>query len=275
MTEAARPDVKISLARLAAALLACAAASLGAAAIAPHVGLPVTTEAWAARASFAAAFALVSGEILVVATLASPLRGPVALTPALLLAAGLGALALVGPAPGAWAAAVVAMLLLGAGSTLGAFVGNRIQHAGHLGVVAIVSSIADVTSVFHEAGPTAQILESAPTLAWLAIAAPMLGTTDVTPILGVGDVVLAALYVAAATKHGLSRARTLVALAAGFVSTFAALLLLERALPALPFLGAAIVLAHPQARLPPREERRQAALGILAIAALAGWLLLR
>ena len=96
-----------------------------------------------------------------------------------------------------------------------------------------------------------------------------------TPILGVGDVVLAALYLAAATKHGLSRARTLAALAAGFTATFVALLLLERALPALPFLGLAIVLAHPEARLPPREERRQAAIGILVIVALAAWLWLR
>ena len=151
MTRAAGPNAKVSLARLAAALLACGAASLGAAVIAPHVGLPVTTEAWAARVAFAAAFTFVSAEILFVATVASPLRGPVALGAALLLAGALGALALVGPAPEPRAAALVAMLLLGAGSALGVFVGNRILHVGHLGVVAIVSSIADVTSVFHEA----------------------------------------------------------------------------------------------------------------------------
>jgi len=266
------PHTTKSLARLAAALLGCAGASVGLAAIAPHVGLPVTTQAWAARASFAFAFAFVTSEMLLVAALAAPLHGPRALAFSAGMAAGLGVVAAVQPTAGAWVSALVALLLLGAGSALGAFVGNHVLHVGHLGVVALVSSLADALSVFHESGPTAQILESAPTLALLAIAAPMPGTPDIPPILGVGDVVVAALYVAAATKHGLSRARTVVALGAGLAVTLGSVLLFERALPALPFLGAAVVVAHPAARLPPREERREAAIGIAVVVALAAWL---
>jgi hypothetical protein len=154
-------------------------------------------------------------------------------------------------------------------------VGARVQHAGHLGVVAYVSSIADLTSVFHESGPSAQILESAPTLAVLAVGAPMPGTADVSPILGVGDVVFVGLYLAACRAHGLARSRTLLALAVALGLTFVVLVALARPVPALPMLGLAIVLAHPQTRWPPASERKQALLGMFAVTALAAWAWLR
>jgi hypothetical protein len=45
-----------------------------------------------------------------------------------------------------------------------------------------------------------------------------------------------------------------------------AVLALERALPALPFLGASVLLAHPEARLPPPGERRVAVAGVVVLA---------
>ncbi len=275
MSQAAGPRALGPLPRFAAALLGCAAATALLAVLAPHVPLPVTTEAWAARVSFAIAFAFVTTEVLLVASVAAPLHGPRAIAIAGVMAAGLGAIAATQPPATAWGSALVALLLLGAGSALGAFVGNHVLSAGHLGVVAVLSSIADALSVFHEDGPSAQILQSAPTLALLAIAAPMLGTSDIPPILGVGDVVMAALYLAAGAKHGLPSARTLIALGVGLAVTLGSVVALERPIPALPFLGLAVVIAHPAARLPPPEERRQAAIGIGVAIVLAAWLWLR
>lgn len=237
----------------------------------PHVPWPTTTDALAARVAFVLAFLWVSAETLAAAVLAkdvSPRR--LALT-GLVGLVGLGTLAVWGT-PSPVMIALVASALLAAGASAGAWVGLRIQHAGHLGVVAIVSSLADVASVFHEAGPTAQILESAPTLSLLTLGAPMLGTSDVPPILGVGDVVMAALYGAAAAKHGLPARRTWLALAAGLAVAMLAVLVLELPLPALPFLGAAMLVAHREARLPPPHERRQAAVALVVLVALVLWL---
>jgi hypothetical protein len=70
--------------------------------------------------------------------------------------------------------------------------------------------------------------------------------------------VFAALYVAAARRHGLGTVRMLAALAAGFAGTLGAVVLLARPVPALPFLGLAVVVAMPRARAIPAAERRAA-----------------
>lgn len=256
------------------AIVVSGLATFALALVSPLVPWPIETSALAARAAFVLAFAWVGAETLVLASLArgtSPSR--LAVTLAIALAALL-ALALTTGSIGAAGPALVSAALLAAGASAGALVGGRIQHPGHLGVVAIVSSVADVVSVFHEAGPTAQIAESAPTLSLLALSAPMLGTSDVPPLLGVGDVVMAALYASAAARFALSELRTWTALALGLAAAMLAVLLLELALPALPFLGLAMITAHPEARLPPPHERRQAALGITLVLAVAAWILL-
>jgi hypothetical protein len=242
--------------------------------VAPVVPWPIAPSALAARAAFVLAFSWVAAEALGSAWLArrtSPRRLGVTLALALL---ALLALAVTSGAPSLGATVLVCVALLAAGSSVGALVGGRIQHAGHLGVVAIVSSLADVVSVFHEAGPTAQVAQSAPVLSLLALSAPMIGTADVPPLLGVGDVVMASLYASAAARFALAERRTWVALAIGLAGAMLAVLLLELALPALPFLGLAIIVAHPETRLPPRHERRQAALGVALVVAVAFWFLL-
>lgn len=164
-------------------------------------------------------------------------------------------------------AAVMLALLIG-GAVSGGVVAARMQHPGHLGVVAAVSSIADVWSVTSPAGPSAAALESAPLLSVLALPFPMLGTTEIEPLLGVGDVVFVALYLTASRRFELGVGRTVIALGLALAATALAVVLAERALPALPFLGAAVVIAHREARLPPPGERRAAALGVGALAAL-------
>jgi len=168
---------------------------------------------------------------------------------------------------------VVGLALLAGGSTLGAALGARVAHAGYLLPVAVVSALADAVSVLHPAGPSAAVATDASVAALLALPAPVPDLGWV-PILGVGDVVFTALYVSAARRHGLGVARTLGALALGFAATMIAVVQTERALPALPFLGVALVLVVPEARAIPAVERRTAwsvmiGCGVAALALLA------
>jgi hypothetical protein len=167
----------------------------------------------------------------------------------------------------AGAALVTISLLLG-GTCLGAVVGGRIEHPGHLLVVAIVFTLADSFSVFHEAGPTAAIVASETMLPLVALPWPQLGaeTPTIAPLLGVGDVVAAALFAAVARRHGLSLGRTAVALFVGLELAMALVVTMARPIPALPTMALAILVAHPEARRLRPADRRQALLGLAVLA---------
>lgn len=206
-------------------------------------------------------------------------EGRGALGVVVVIAVVIGALAIAGvpaePRAVVIAASALVLALLTIGGTLaGAGIGWRIAHPGHLVVVAIASSLADLWSVLTPGAPSATVVEDAPTLTAIAIGFPMLGTLAIEPLLGVGDVVFVALYLAAARKHGLGVGRTCVALALAFVATGVTVIVLQRALPALPFLGAAVLIAHPAARLPPAHERRSAVIGVGVLVLLGAVLVL-
>lgn len=154
-------------------------------------------------------------------------------------------------------AALVAASLLFGGSLLGAVVGREVEHAGYLIYVAIVSAAVDVASVLHPSGPSAVIAASPKALSLIAVPFPILGTDRIGPLLGVGDVVFTSLYLAACRRHGLSTSRTVFALLLGFAATALTVVFFARPIPALPLLGAAVVVVHPAAARPPKAERRR------------------
>ncbi len=176
------------------------------------------------------------------------------------------------PRPLGPVAVTVALLL--AGGAVGGSVGGRIEHPGHLLVVAVVSLLVDTFSVYHPAGPTAAVVARPEALAVLALSWPMLGTSEIVPILGVGDVVFAALYLSASRRHGLGRGRTALALAAGLVVTLIAVVLTSVPIPALVGMGLAVLAVHPEARRLPAKDRRKGRiiLAVLAALWLAVWL---
>lgn len=250
--------------RWAGAIAVAIAAMLGAAAIAPQVAIsPVL--------AFAIGFGAIAGSVLAVSALCPRPRKR-----ALLVVAGCGALLLgllfigrLHPPPTWLAAALVTAALLGGATVLGALVGGGVEHPGHLLMVVGVSSVADAGSVLSPEGPSAMIAQSEVALSVLALPWPMLGTDAIEPMLGGGDVVFAALYLAASRTHGLSQRRTLVALGLGFAATLAFVVGLEQAVPALPFLGLAMLVAHPEARVLPTKDRKRAAAiaGLVLVAA--------
>jgi hypothetical protein len=169
-------------------------------------------------------------------------------------------------------AALVTFSLLVLGATIGGAVGARIEHPGHLLVVAVVSFLVDTFSVFHRRGPTATLIAARPqVLNLLALPWPLLGTEEIAPLLGLGDVIFIALYFSAARRHGLSRPRTALALLLALLLSMASVMLWQRPIPALAPMGISILLAHPPARKLPLAERQR---GYPLLAALTlGWLL--
>ena len=185
---------------------------------------------------------------------------------ALLLASVLGV--------SAWSSLLVLLALLTLGPLIGAGVGSRIEHPGHLLFVAIVSAFADVFSVVHPEGPSALLAKSKPALSLLAVPWPMLGTERIEAVLGVGDVVFAGLYLSASRAHRLSMSRTLVALLAAFALAMLVVIATELPVPVLPFMGLMVVAVHRQARTPPAKDRKPALALLLALCAVFTALLL-
>jgi len=258
-----------SAAALASALLAALAAQLAFHAAGPSLAPPPP---WGGVATYLAVVASVLGTGAVAPCLRLPLLGGALLLPAAVLT-GLGVMRVGASAP--LPAGAVLLCLLGAGTLAGAGVGGRVERAGHLGVVAYVSALADLFSVFTPGAPSDEVLRSEVLLSVVALPWPRLGEGVYLPILGVGDVVMTALYLAAARHLELGRGRMLFALAAGYLGCLAVLLARGTALPVLPFLGVAVVLGVPGARALPREERRPALLGAVVLTVLFAALALR
>jgi hypothetical protein len=246
--------------------IAMSIAILGvASAIAPALPVDPRRSIGEALAAYAIAFGAIGAITIAVAACAPSLgaRGLWVLAP---IAGALVGVAAAGEQRGAPTGALAVVALLGAGGTLaGAAIGARIQHPGHLSIVAIASSIADLWSVLSPGAPSATVAASAPLLSVLALSFPMPGTDAIEPLLGIGDVVFVALYLAAARAHRLGIARTIVAMASGLAVTAMVVTTLRIAIPALPFLGAAMLIAHPAARLPPPHERTTAAIALGAL----------
>lgn len=157
--------------------------------------------------------------------------------------------------PAVWAAPAVTACLLWVTTGVGHLLGPRIEHAGHMLFVAWISTVADIFSVFHHSGVTHAVAESAVALSVVALPFPMLGTGDVVPFLGGGDVVFMALYLSVSRRHGLSAWRTWTGLGIGLLLTLAALVVFERVVPALPFLGFGVLCLQPAMRRPPAPQR--------------------
>ncbi len=225
--------------------------------------------AMSARVAYGIAFVVVASELLAAARLVP--RAPGWVT-ALLVAASAGALwAVRGAAPSLAPASVVTVALLTGGSALGGAVGQRIDKPGHLLAVFAISALADFWSVYDPAGPSARLARQAATqpdtLVLFALPWPILGSGRIEAIIGAGDLLFAALYSAALRRHGVHGNRATLAMAGGLMVGLALLFWLERALPLLPFLGAAVVVAEPRARSLPVADRRSVAtvVGVLTV----------
>ena len=109
--------------------------------------------------------------------------------------------------------------------------------------------------MFHPSGPTHQLAESERALSLSAFAFPVPGTHELAPALGVGDLIFVALVLGVASRHGLSRPRIAALALVGALVAGVVALLAQAPIPALPAIGAAILLGVPGARAIPPKDR--------------------
>lgn len=164
--------------------------------------------------------------------------------------------------------------LLALGALAGGYIGGLLRHPGMLLVVAYVASVGDCFSVYHPHGLTHAILQDARALSLLALSFPALGSAQTIPLVGVGDVVFACVYMVGTRATGLSPRRTFWALLAAMTGVVLVVELAQAALPALPFMSSAVVLAHPEARRLPAGDARRIAANLAFVTALLGVLFL-
>jgi hypothetical protein len=169
---------------------------------------------------------------------------------------------------------LVTALVLITGGLVGGYVGGLLEHPGMLMVVAYVAALGDCFSVMHPNGLTAKVLAAPRLLSVLALSSPVLGTAEVVPMVGIGDVALLAIFVVGARATGLSVRRTLIALACALATVAACVELGRVALPAVPFMSAAVVLAHREVRTLPPALARRIAINLLVVTLALGALLL-
>lgn len=168
----------------------------------------------------------------------------------------------------------VTLLVLSTGALAGGYIGSLLEYPGMLMVVAYVAAFADCFSFFHPNGLTANVLTNPRALALLTVPFPVLGTQDVAALVGIGDVTFVALFVAGARATGLDARRTMVALLGAMLLTATLVELGGAPLPALPFLGGAVVLVHPESRRLPAEQTRRIAANLAVVTLVLGGLLL-
>lgn len=127
------------------------------------------------------------------------------------------------------------------GAALGLWVAANLERASWVVLVAVVSAVVDVVSVYG--GPTKALLEESPrVVGYFTVALTWLGHDPAQgyTALGISDVVFFSLYLGAARRFGLRAPASAVAMTASFVVTIIAALSWQ-ALPALPLLSLAFL----------------------------------
>ncbi len=165
--------------------------------------------------------------------------------------------------------------LLCGGLTIGQFVGGRISERQHLWPLVLVMVTFDVWSVYSMSGVTQNLViapEAEVTRSLLVLAVPVLGG-EVEPILGVGDVVVVGLLMEAAYRLELARERVVKGLASGFGVCLLTLIIVQRPVPALPFIAIAAVGALGAQVVPTRRDLGAAIVFCVLTLGALSWLL--
>jgi hypothetical protein len=126
-------------------------------------------------------------------------------------------------------------------AALGLWVAENLENASWVVLVAVVSAVVDIASVYG--GPTKALLEEGPrVVGYFTVALTWFGypPAEGYTALGISDMVFFSLYLGAARRFGLRAGCSAVAMVTSFVVTIVLALWWE-ALPALPLLSVAFL----------------------------------
>jgi len=131
-------------------------------------------------------------------------------------------------------------------ASVGLWLAAQIDSLAIFVVVAVLAALVDTFSVLTAAGPTNTLLNKAPqVVGYFTVAMTWFGYSyrDAYSAIGTSDLLFFSLYLGAALQFRLRVRLTVVAMTASFLLTVV-LALWSRALPALPLLSAAFLLAN-------------------------------
>lgn len=152
------------------------------------------------------------------------------------------------------------VLLLVVAAALGDLLSRQVEKASHLWAIVILSAVMDLWSV--TAGVTAQIVASPSACYYFLLNWPLAGQGGVTyPLIGATDFLFVALFLFLVHKFQLVPARNVIGLAVAMALAVLSAVILGRGVPALPYLGAAMLIINFRAVLPERRELLQIAVG--------------
>jgi hypothetical protein len=217
--------------------------------------------------SFAGATGVALGGLAIAATVQLSRRLTLAIA-ALAVATLVGVAA--GHASNRLAVVAVDTALVSAAWAVGASLGRRVQHVGHLLPACVVAASADVVSLVSPEGPSHAIANSERALSVLAIWFPVPASTALAPALGVGDLLFIALVLGVALAHGLPYARTVLCCAVGTALAGLAAAIFGVAVPALLPIAGAVIIGLPPARSLRVVDRKAARWSMLIAVAVAG-----
>jgi hypothetical protein len=251
-----RPDVRATLTAAGGALLPLAALTFAA----PWIRL-------GEMASSLLAFTCATAAVVTAGSLAPRelLARPRVTVAAVFVGVALSLLSTRLPAP--VGGLVGALGLMTAACALGVQVGSRVESAGHILPVALLSAGVDLWSVTAAAGPTHVIVQTPALLKLLTVRAAIPPSREPVPQIGFGDEVFTALYVTIGARFGLRAWKTVTALSVGILGAGVLAGVLQAPVPALPMLGLTMVAVHAEARRVPERDRRAAWFAGLVLAA--------
>lgn len=173
------------------------------------------------------------------------------------------------PAPGGGAVVAADTALVAVAWALGASLGRRVQHVGHLLPACVVAASADVVSLVSPEGPSHAIAKSDRALSVLAIWFPVPASTALAPALGVGDLLFMALVLGVAVAHELPYARVVICCAFGTALAGFAAATLQTPVPALLPIAGAVLLGLPAVRRLRPVDRKAARWSMLIAVSIA------
>jgi hypothetical protein len=156
------------------------------------------------------------------------------------------------------------LFLLAAALSLGVLVGRQVEKASHIFAIVVLGSVMDLWSV--SGGVTKEIAASPYSAYYFLLNWPLAGQGGVTyPLIGAADFLFVALFLFLARRFHFSIPRNTMGMAAAFALAVLTALVLQRGVPALPFIAAAVLVLNFRAILPNRREGLQIAVGTVVL----------